>query len=310
MRKFPKHAFILAAGFGSRLKPLTNFWPKALLPIVGIPALKVLGKKLYESGITQIAINTHYHNAQIESFASKFKIKCITENKILGTAGGLGNMYSKILPETTVLVHNCDIIESFNLLKAYEFHKDSNAKVTLITIDNNRTNNVITEAGTVIGFDSEFLSKNSSIKKLTYSGVGFFNADVLDSFSNKGFVELTEALKPWVEKGLVRVYDENEFWLDFGDLKNYLKLHQEILVNSAIKHPLAGKLTFIESDVKTTDSVYLKGFVYVSSKAKLHPEIYLENCIVFPNTIVETGKYENCIIFTSPIDGETIIVKP
>src|SRR5437016_5198655 len=91
-------AMILAAGFGTRLKPLTEKYPKPLIKVNGVPMIEHVIRKLIKEGITTFVINTHYFSVMIEDFFSKNNfdadIKLIYEKEILGTGGGIKNAES------------------------------------------------------------------------------------------------------------------------------------------------------------------------------------------------------------------------
>ena len=86
-------ALLLAAGLGTRLRPLTETIPKCLVPINGVPLLEIWLEKLIQSGVNEFLINTHYLHDEVESFISTSpysnKIKTVYEEKLLGTAGTL-----------------------------------------------------------------------------------------------------------------------------------------------------------------------------------------------------------------------------
>jgi mannose-1-phosphate guanylyltransferase len=86
-------ALLLAAGLGTRLRPITEKIPKCLVPINGVPLLDIWLEKLSNIGIEEFLINTHYLHQDVENFISKNKykkkIKTTFEEKLLGTAGTL-----------------------------------------------------------------------------------------------------------------------------------------------------------------------------------------------------------------------------
>ena len=88
-------ALLLAAGLGTRLKPITNNIPKCLVPIGGKPLLQIWLEKLEKAGVKKFLINTHYLHEQVESFIfkSRFKnsVELYWEKKLKGTAGTLFN---------------------------------------------------------------------------------------------------------------------------------------------------------------------------------------------------------------------------
>ena len=93
--KFSKTAFILAAGFGTRLQPYTDSLPKALVPYKGKPMIENVITKLVEYGYNRILINTHHLYRKMEDYFSQRQgnenIILIHEEKILGTGGALKN---------------------------------------------------------------------------------------------------------------------------------------------------------------------------------------------------------------------------
>ena len=103
---------ILAAGFGTRLKPITLNKPKALVEVGGIPMLQRIIDQFRDLGIKKIIINTHYLAEQIEQFVNKIKdieILLSYEPNILDTGGGILNAITKFNIDTLLTV-NCDCL--------------------------------------------------------------------------------------------------------------------------------------------------------------------------------------------------------
>jgi mannose-1-phosphate guanylyltransferase len=91
-------AIVLAAGYGTRLKPLSNYLPKPLMPILGKPLLWHIVRKLKISGVSEIGINIHHHADRVRGFLESeelgIKITVSHEPEILGVAGGIGAVIS------------------------------------------------------------------------------------------------------------------------------------------------------------------------------------------------------------------------
>ncbi|MCH7760384.1 nucleotidyltransferase family protein, partial [candidate division TA06 bacterium] len=125
-------AIILAAGFGKRIMPLSDYIPKCLLPIVGRPLVDNIILYLKKFGVNEVAINTH-HLAQkmIDYFqeGSKYgmKITLSHEPRILGTGGGIGNLRNFLAGEEFFIVHNGDTLTNLDLSPALELHKKKDA---------------------------------------------------------------------------------------------------------------------------------------------------------------------------------------
>mgnify|MGYP001284715084 CR=1 FL=1 len=130
-------ALLLAAGYGTRLKPHTINKPKCLVDIGGIPLLEYWLKNLEESSCQEVLINTHYLSEQVEAFLEKrpnsqMIIKTSFEKKLLGTAGTLKQNINFFKEDLGVLIH-ADNFTLLDLKKFVKAHKQRNKK-TLLTM--------------------------------------------------------------------------------------------------------------------------------------------------------------------------------
>ena len=129
-------AMIFAAGLGTRLKPLTDHLPKALVPVAGKPMLEHVIMKLKSSGFNEIVINVHHFADQIieflkanDNFGITIHISDETE-ELLETGGGI----KKAAPyfDEPFLVHNADILSNVDLKALYEYHQANGNDATLL----------------------------------------------------------------------------------------------------------------------------------------------------------------------------------
>ena len=132
-------AMIFAAGLGSRLKPLTDTMPKALVPVAGCPMLEHVILKLKASGFTEIVINIHHFGEQIIDFLKTNNDFGLTihisdeRDRLLDTGGGIRK--ARLFFENSgepFLVHNVDILSDMNLKELYDFHMQSGSVATLL----------------------------------------------------------------------------------------------------------------------------------------------------------------------------------
>ena len=119
--------FLLAAGLGTRLKPLTDTMPKALVPVSGTPLLMHVAQKLIHSGAKRIVINAHHFANQIIDYVNKeewgIDVMISDESaQLLDTGGGLRNAQHLFLPDTPILIHNVDILSNANLTELMQAH--------------------------------------------------------------------------------------------------------------------------------------------------------------------------------------------
>ena len=136
-------AMIFAAGTGSRLKPLTDHTPKALIPIGGKPMLEHVILKLKSSGFDQIVINIHHLGNQIVDFLeanNNFGVRIEISDEsdyLLDTGGGIKKATSLLCGNEPFLIHNVDILSNVDLKKLYDTHVQTNPLATLLVSQRN-----------------------------------------------------------------------------------------------------------------------------------------------------------------------------
>lgn len=130
------NALILAAGFGTRLLPLTKTTPKALLPIDGKPMLQIAIENLVNQGFSQIVVNVHHLASQIIDFVRthRFEARVLISDeraRLMDTGGAIVHARKLLDNGEPFLVHNVDIISNINLGALFRAHLQSNALATL-----------------------------------------------------------------------------------------------------------------------------------------------------------------------------------
>jgi NDP-sugar pyrophosphorylase family protein len=129
-------AMIFAAGKGTRLRPLTDKIPKALVRVNKKTVLESLIVKLINNGVEEIIINVHHHAQQIISYIHGkddfgIKITFSEEHVLLDTGGGLKKAAWFFNHKEPFIIHNVDILSDINLKEMYKFHLNNNALATL-----------------------------------------------------------------------------------------------------------------------------------------------------------------------------------
>jgi mannose-1-phosphate guanylyltransferase len=134
-------AMILAAGLGTRLRPLTDDRPKALVTVAGRTLLQIALDRLRVFGVNEVIVNTHHHAEMIADYLKAndnfgLRIEISNEDMLLDTGGGLRNAAWFLLEDARsaqepFIVHNVDVISSIDLGRMVQHHKERGALATL-----------------------------------------------------------------------------------------------------------------------------------------------------------------------------------
>ena len=128
-------AFVLAAGHGTRLKPLTDHMPKCLVPIRGIPMLEIWLEICHRAGIGEVFLNLHAHAEVTRSAVSQFrlgsKVVISEEHILLGSAGTLRQNRDWVAGEKEFWVFYADVLTTVDLTRMLAFHRSQPAAATI-----------------------------------------------------------------------------------------------------------------------------------------------------------------------------------
>lgn len=130
-------AMVFAAGLGTRLKPITDTLPKALVPLCGKPLIEHVGRKLMSAGIKDIVVNVHHFADDIEKWIAGqdwISMKVSDERKMLLETGGAVLHARHLLEDDDILIHNVDIISDLDLRWFMSEHRED-AFATLLVSD-------------------------------------------------------------------------------------------------------------------------------------------------------------------------------
>jgi len=220
-------AMILAAGFGTRLLPYTQYRPKPLFPVLNTPLLLLTINRLKADGFDHIVVNCHHLKEQIIEVLSGINGVIVQdEGVILGTGGGLRKALDTLHDEP-LLVINGDIYHTVDCRKLYVQHQQSGAEVTLAVHDYPRFNTLLIEDGRLLGF-----AENDRQGNMAFTGIHVLNPEVLEPINvNKKsciIARYSAMLQQKPEAFSTSAVDDC-FWTDMGTPADYLKLHGDIL---------------------------------------------------------------------------------
>jgi NDP-sugar pyrophosphorylase family protein len=290
-------AIILAAGYGTRLQPLTDIQPKPLVPLVGRPLVRHTISRLLQSGINLIGINTHHHAALMQKFAAEQNDCCLHishEPTILGSAGGIRGFHGFLEDEDFFLALNGDCISNIACQHYLPDFLHNAPLVMMLLHDCQGYNNVcINSSREVIDLRDTLLPADPDAR-LAYTGIAFMSRAFLDLIP-PGSSELVPLLLQLIttRPGSVRAaIVHNSIWRDIGTPASYLQAHREILLQRLPLIPecnMPPKGLFIGEGSLVEKDCTLDGFVSIGKDCRIEPGCSLRDCIVWDNTTIAAG---------------------
>ncbi len=224
-------AFILAAGHGSRLRPLTDHSPKCLLPIQGAPLLEIWLENCKRAGITDVLVNAHAHAEQVRKFArtqaSGVRVQVAEEKELLGSAGTLKENRDFVAGGRDFFVLYGDVLTNTDLQQLLRFHRERSVVATMGVYevpDPHRCGVVeIDQAGTVRSFVEKPEQPRSN---LAFAGLMVAGQEIFDFVPEKRPVDVGFDLLPKLvgRMGAVRL---GGFLMDVGTIENYRRAQEE-----------------------------------------------------------------------------------
>ncbi len=272
-------AMLLAAGFGTRLRPYTLLRPKPLFPVCNVPLLHILLDKLAAAGCQKTVVNCHHLAGQIAAAVSgRPEVILQREEEILGTGGGLRQALPQF-EDGPVLVMNGDIYHDLSLPALLAAHAAGGHAVTMALHDCPRFNTVRARGSRVCGFGQAEAGETL----LAFTGIHVVEREVLRQIPATGFfhiIDLYARLAEAGQVGLLRV--DGCFWQDIGTPADYLGLHRRLLAD---KTPSWA----ISSQAAAGQGAALTDWGAVGPGAVIGAGAQLARCVVWENAVIQPG---------------------
>lgn len=268
---------ILAAGFGTRLRPLTQAVPKPMVPVLNRPLLEHTIELLRSFNIRDIAVNVHHLPEKImdhfgDGSQLGVNLHFSREEKIMGTAGGIKAVQS-FLESGTFLVINSDIIVNIDLDRVLDFHRHKRSCLTLVVREDDSPKKYdpieIQEDGRIVHFvGASSMNIPDNTRRVMFTGVQIMEPEIFSRIPAGKFCGTTEDVFPeMIQEGLpVFGYLHKDYWIDMGNRSQYLKVH---------KDALDGKTRLISGSLEKPEG------------SSIVPPVFMgENCLIEPNARV------------------------
>jgi len=230
-------AMILAAGMGTRLRPLTNDTPKALVKMNGVPMLEIVILKLKAIGVKEIIINVHYLADQIINFLQKkdnfgVRIEISDEsNQLLDTGGGLKKASWFFKDNKPFILHNVDIISNIDLLKMYKAHENNKALVSLAVRKRISSRYFLFNSKKELAGWRNVKTKEEIItipekekEGLAFSGIHIINPEIFSYIKSTHSFSIVNTYLDLSNKYKILGFDHSsDYWFDIGNTENLKK---------------------------------------------------------------------------------------
>lgn len=323
----PLKAMILAAGAGTRLRPLTYELPKPMVPIVNRPVVHHVLDNLVRHDIHEVVMNLHSKPEQLMGYCGNgaqwaLDIKYSLEPKLMGTAGAIKKVQSH-LEKGPFIVMSGDGLSDVDITALYEFHRRKKSIATMVVkaVDSRFDYGVTLakEGGRITGF-MEKPSWGDVFSNKVNTGIYLFEPEVFKYIPSGTIYDFGKELWPKLLKMKKPIYawEWKGYWCDVGNLPEYRRAQVDSLdghvginipgkqvrkgvwIDDACKiHPAAvlrppcviGKGSHIEAGAE------LGPYTVVGERARISPKAVLKNCILYKNVYVARNVHlSNCII--------------
>lgn len=227
-------AFLLAAGYGSRLRPITDIIPKCLVEIGGHPMLDWWAKLLEESGVDEILVNTHYLHEQVRDYIGKFnrehtRIQFVElyEEKLLGSGGTVWASRNFVREEENFLICYADNLCDVKIKEMLRFHLQKEPVLTMALFRTQKPEQCgIVEMDTA-GRILTFVEKPQyPAGNLANAGIYVANQKIFNVFPEKEFIDFGKDVLPLLT-GNMYGWEIKDYLIDIGTTENYEKAKVE-----------------------------------------------------------------------------------
>jgi NDP-sugar pyrophosphorylase family protein len=242
-------AMILAAGLGTRLRPLTNDRPKALVEVAGRTLLEITLSRLRTFGVREVIINVHYFADMVVDYLKKnddfgMRIEISREEVLLDTGGGLKKAAYFFLNNASGLhepfiLHNVDVISTIDLARMLQFHSEHRALATLAVQERETSRYLLFDqqlqlCGRLSGHDqqAEFVRSSDQllVQALAFSGVHVISPRIFSLMPEEGAFSIIASYLRVAGLGekVIAFRADEYYWRDLGRPENVEQAERDL----------------------------------------------------------------------------------
>ncbi len=291
---------ILAAGQGTRVRPLTNDLPKAMVPILGKPVMEYLIEHLARYGVVEIMVNVAFHHDKIEQYFGDghrwgvqigYSYEGVRDHgdilpKPMGSAGGMRRIqdFSGFFDETTIVLCG-DALIDLDIGSALREHSSKRAIASVVTLDVplaevQNYGIVVADADGMIKSFQEKPAPAEAKSTLASTGIYIFEPAVLDRIPSGEVYDIGSQLFPQLVAEKLPFYAQNRFfnWIDIGRVSDYWSVLQRVLRGEVAQMNMPGReiRPGVWVGLNTSiawDKVDIQGPVYIGASVRIEPGV-------------------------------------
>ncbi|MEY2504280.1 MAG: mannose-phosphate guanylyltransferase [Verrucomicrobiota bacterium] len=295
------HAFVLGAGLGTRLRPLTEDLPKPLIPIFQKPLITFALDHLIAAGVTSFIINTHHRAAAFEElFADRsyrgHPVRLVHEPEILGTGGGIKNI-ERWLEGQPFISYSGDLLTDVDLKPLLDTHFRAGNDVTIAVRKNGLRADVAIEGDRVV----DIANRYGHPGQFDFAGISVWTPAIFERIPAGQSLSYIPILAEWISQGgrIGGVVSNGGKWFNIGSRTEYLAVHRTVEEErwkpdyvSSPDWPIR-----IAADAQVDPTARLAGFCSIGAGCRVEAEAVLEDTILWPGAqIASRSHLRNCIV--------------
>jgi mannose-1-phosphate guanylyltransferase len=294
-------AFVLGAGLGMRLRPLTEDLPKPLIPIFQKPLITFVLDHLIAAGLRSFVINTHHLPGAFRDYFAEgnyrgHPVELVHEPEILGTGGGIKNVES-LFREEHFISYSGDLLTDIELAPLLEEHFRAGNDVTIALRETEHGRDVALVGNRVV----DMVSRYGRAGRYDFAGIGIWKRTIFDRIPAGRHISYIPVLADWIGEGgrIGGVVLNERKWFNIGSRKEYLAAHRTILEEQ-------WKPAFVESpawpirvaeDAEIDPTARLSGAYSIGAGSVVGAGAILEDTILWPGAqIASRAHLRNCIV--------------
>jgi NDP-sugar pyrophosphorylase family protein len=295
-----KQAFVLGAGLGKRLRPLTDDLPKPLIPIFGKPLITFAIDHLCSIGVESFVINTHHLPGHFdEIFRASYRgrpVKLVHEPELLETGGGIKNVEQSLGTEPFI-IYSGDILTDIDLAPLIQEHFSSRNDVTLALRETGLARAVALRDRRVVDIGNRY----GHAGDYDFANVSIWNREIFERIPASRKISFVPVVADWIADGgkIGGVVLNERTWFNIGSRQQYLDVHRTIAEQrwkpayiTSADWPIA-----VARDAKIDSSARLVGFHAIGAGCKIGAEAIVENSILWTGAqIASRTRLRNCIV--------------